>query len=69
MRKQEVRVSQFSLKTGGYGLVIWASKSARWFLGLGIKTKGDGFLVCTSKLSERRFVGLRLKNDEWMKMV
>jgi hypothetical protein len=27
------------LKTGSYGLVIWASKSPRWFLGLGRKTK------------------------------
>jgi hypothetical protein len=27
------------LKTGSYGLVIWASKSLRRFLGLGLKTK------------------------------
>jgi hypothetical protein len=27
------------LKTGSYGLVIWASKSPRRFLGLGLKTK------------------------------
>jgi hypothetical protein len=27
------------LKTNSYGLVIWASKSLRWFLGLGHKTK------------------------------
>jgi hypothetical protein len=27
------------LKTGSYGLVNWASKSPRWFLGLGLKTK------------------------------
>jgi hypothetical protein len=39
------------------GLVIWASKSPRWFLGLGFKTNG------------RRFVGLRLKTNEWMKTV
>jgi hypothetical protein len=26
------------LKTGGYGLVIWATKSLRQFLGLGLKT-------------------------------
>jgi hypothetical protein len=25
-------------KTGSFGLVIWASKSPRWFLGLGLKT-------------------------------
>jgi hypothetical protein len=28
-----------SLNTGSYGLVIWASKSLRWFLDLGLKTK------------------------------
>jgi hypothetical protein len=27
------------LKTGSFGLVIWASKSPRWFFGLGLKTK------------------------------
>jgi hypothetical protein len=27
------------LKTDSYGLVIWASKSPRWYLGLGLKTK------------------------------
>jgi hypothetical protein len=27
------------LKTGSFGLVIWASKSPRRFLGLGLKTK------------------------------
>jgi hypothetical protein len=27
------------LKTFGFGLVIWASKSPRWFLGLSLKTK------------------------------
>jgi hypothetical protein len=29
----------FSLKTGSFGLVIWASKSPRRFLGLGLKIK------------------------------
>jgi hypothetical protein len=32
------------LKTGSAGLVIWASKSPRGFLGLGLKTKWDS--VC-----------------------
>jgi hypothetical protein len=32
------------LKTGSFGLVIWASKSPRRFLGLGLKTKWA--LVC-----------------------
>ncbi len=27
------------LKTFGFGLVIWASKSPRWFLGLSLKIK------------------------------
>jgi hypothetical protein len=31
--------SGLGLKTGSYGLVIWASKSLRRFLGLGLKTK------------------------------
>jgi hypothetical protein len=29
----------FGLKTDSSGLVIWASKSPRWFIGLGLKTK------------------------------
>jgi hypothetical protein len=36
--------SGLSLKTGSSGLVIWASKSLRRFLGLGLKTKQA--LVC-----------------------
>jgi hypothetical protein len=31
--------SGLGLKTGSSSLVIWASKSARHFLGLGLKTK------------------------------
>jgi hypothetical protein len=34
-----VRFSDLDLKTGGYGLVIWASKSLRRFLYLSLKTK------------------------------
>jgi hypothetical protein len=34
----------FGLKTNSFGLVIWASKSPRQFLGLGLKTKQT--LVC-----------------------
>jgi hypothetical protein len=41
------------LKTGSLGLVIWASKSPRWFLGLGLKTKQTS--VCR----------LRRKTDGW----
>jgi hypothetical protein len=36
--------SGLGLKTGSFGLVIWASKSLRRFLGLGLKTKQ--VLVC-----------------------
>jgi hypothetical protein len=36
---QWVEFPGLGLKTGNFGLVIWASKSSRWFLGLGIKTK------------------------------
>jgi hypothetical protein len=43
--------SGLGLKTDSSGLVIWASKSPRWFLGLGIKTKQAS--VCR----------LRYKND------
>jgi hypothetical protein len=43
--------SGLGLKTDSSGLVIWASKSPRWFLGLGIKTKQAS--VCQ----------LRYKND------
>jgi hypothetical protein len=31
--------SGLGLKTGSSGLVIWASKLPRWFLGLGLKIK------------------------------
>jgi hypothetical protein len=31
----------FGLKTKVDGLVIWALKSPRWFLGLGLKTKWE----------------------------
>jgi hypothetical protein len=36
------------LKIGSYSLVIWASKSPRWFLGLGLKTKGA--MICRLRL-------------------
>jgi predicted membrane protein len=41
------------LKTSSFGLVIWASKSRRWFFGLGLKTKQAS--VCR----------LRHKTDGW----
>jgi hypothetical protein len=33
------RLPHFGLRTDKNGLVIWASKSPHWFLGLGLKTK------------------------------
>jgi hypothetical protein len=36
------------LKTGSYGLVIWASKSPQWFLGLCLKTMWA--MVCCLRL-------------------
>jgi hypothetical protein len=36
--------SGLGLKTGSFSLMIWASKSPRRFLGLGLKTKQD--LIC-----------------------
>jgi hypothetical protein len=38
-QNQGRRFSGLGLKTSSSGLVIWASKSPRWFLGLGLKTK------------------------------
>ena len=45
-------VFRFGLKTGGFGLVVLASKPLRRFLSLGLKTKERGGLsVCASKLT------------------
>jgi hypothetical protein len=51
------RFLDLGLKIGSYGLVIWASKSPRRFLGLGLKTMQA--TVCL----------LRHKTDERMKTV
>jgi hypothetical protein len=40
------------LKTDSYGLVIWASKSPRRFLGLELKTKRLRFVGCATKQTE-----------------
>jgi hypothetical protein len=57
--------SRFGLKTGGYGfpglglkignygLVIWDSKSPRWFLSLGLKTKRATVYRLCHKTDER----------------
>jgi hypothetical protein len=38
-QNQDQQFPDLELKTGSSGLVIWASKSPRRFLGLGLKTK------------------------------
>jgi hypothetical protein len=45
------------LKTGSSGLVIWISKSPRWFLGLGFKTKQTSILLVAPQ-NRRREVGV-----------
>jgi hypothetical protein len=45
------------LKTGSSGLVIWASKSPRRFLGLGLKTKQAGFGLSVAPQNRRKEVG------------
>jgi hypothetical protein len=40
------------LKTGSSGLVIWASKSPRRFLDLGLKASMLRFIGCVTKLTE-----------------
>jgi hypothetical protein len=39
------RFPNLGIKTGNYGLVIWTSKSPRWFLGLGLNQAGYSFMV------------------------
>jgi hypothetical protein len=41
------------LKTGSSGLVIWASKSPRPFLGFGLKSKRAPFVDCATEPTER----------------
>jgi hypothetical protein len=49
------------LKTGSFGLVIWASKSPRRFLGLDLKTKWALFVGCATKPTEGGRCGTRIK--------
>jgi hypothetical protein len=46
--------SDLCLKTGSFGLVIWASKSPRWFLGLGLKIMWDSICRLRHKTNEGR---------------
>jgi hypothetical protein len=49
------------LKTGSYGLVTWASKSSRRFLGLCLKTSRLRFVSCTTKPTEGDQRGTHVK--------
>jgi hypothetical protein len=49
------------LKIGSFGLVIWASKSPRRFLGLGLKTKRVRFVGCATKSTEEGRRGTRVE--------
>jgi hypothetical protein len=49
------------LKTGSSSLVIWASKSLRRFLGLGLKTKRVQFVGCATKPTEEGQHGTRIE--------
>jgi hypothetical protein len=49
------------LKTGSSSLVIWASKSLRRFLGLGLKTKQTLVFGCATKLTEGGRRGTRVE--------
>jgi hypothetical protein len=49
------------LKTGSYGLVIWASKSPRRFLGLGLKTTAMVYQWFGLKTTRTVFSGLASK--------
>jgi hypothetical protein len=80
-RRREARVSRFSLKIGGDGLLavwpknhcngflVWASKSSSTVWWFGPQNYRDSFFVWASKPSEKRFAGLHLKTDERMKTV
>jgi hypothetical protein len=46
--------SGLGIKTGGYGLAIWASKSPRRFLGLGLKTKQTSIYWLLHKIDGER---------------
>jgi hypothetical protein len=45
--------SGFGLKTDSYGLVLRASKSQQWFLGMGLKTKWTTVYRLRHKINER----------------
>jgi hypothetical protein len=67
--KLVARVSRFVPQTGNYGLVIWASKSPRQFLGLCLKTKQAMFVGCASKpMGGCDGVGQALRSSSWLRM-
>jgi hypothetical protein len=57
------------LKTGSFGLVIWASKSPRRFLGLGLKFMWASVCRLRHKIDEGRVgVGHVLRSDGLLRM-
>jgi hypothetical protein len=52
------RFPGLGLKTDSSGLVIWASKSPRWFLGLGLKIKHASVCQLHHKIDTSRSSGL-----------
>jgi hypothetical protein len=54
----------FGLKTGGSGLLVWASKPTALVLWFGSQNHRGGFLVWTSKISRLWFVGCATKPTE-----
>jgi hypothetical protein len=53
--------SGLGLKTASSGLVIWASKSPRWFLGLGLKTMWASVCWLRHKTDEGGWRGTRIE--------
>jgi hypothetical protein len=53
-QNQGRRFTGLDLKTGSSGLVIYASKSPRWFLDLGLKTKRVSFYRLHHKIDGGR---------------
>jgi hypothetical protein len=49
------------LKTDISGLVIWAPKSPRWFVGLSLKPSGFRFVGCATKPMEGGQRGTRIE--------
>ena len=56
-------------ETRSAGFPVWSQNRWRWFGGLGLKTTTTVSWFGPLNQGERRFVGLCLKTDGWMKTV